>query len=152
MRKINYEIREIKECELDYANKLLNKLIIEEKQYDENINENYVVNNYYQRRQKNSVLFVATLNNKVVGFLFGYTVDITAYLEKKAMLDALYVLKEYRNQGIANSLIDSFKRWCRKQKIAIIELTVCSNNIEAYNLYKKHGFQIEKYTMKLKRK
>ena len=146
----NYIIREIKEDEIDYANKLLNKLIIEEKQYDENINQNYIVNNYYQKRQKDSILLVATLNNEIVAFLFGYTIEALVYTNRKAVLDALYVLPDHRKHGIASLLIDNFKKWCMQQNITNLELTVFSNNINALSLYKNHGFEIEKYTMKLK--
>ena len=150
MKNTDYIIREIKEDEIDYANKLLNKLIIDEKQYDENINENYVVNNYYQNRQNNSILLVATLNNEIVAFLFGYIIDSSVYIDKKAILDALYVSKNHRKKGLANLLINNFKQWCMKQKIDNLELTVCSENVDAFNLYKNNGFEIEKYTMKLK--
>ena len=85
MKNTDYVIREIKEDEIDYANKLLNKLIIDEKQYDENINENYVVNNYYQNRQNNSILLVATLNSEIVAFLFGYIIETSIYINKKAI-------------------------------------------------------------------
>ena len=150
MEDTDYVIREIKEEEIDYANKLLNKLIIDEKQYDKNINENYVVNNYYQNRQNNSILLVATLNNEIVAFLFGYIVDTTVYIDKKAILDALYVSKNHRKKGLANLLINNFKEWSIKQKITNLELTVCSENVDACSLYKKHGFKIVKYSMKLK--
>lgn len=150
MKNTDYIIREIKEEEIDYANKLLNKLIIDEKQYDKNINENYIVNNYYQNRQNNSILLVATLNNEIVAFLFGYILDTSVYIEKKAILDALYVSKNHRKKGLANLLINKFKEWSLKQKITNLELTVCSENVDACILYKKHGFEIEKYTMKLK--
>ena len=83
MKNTDYIIREIKEEEIDYANKLLNKLIIDEKQYDNNINEKYIVNNYYQNRPNNSILLVATLNNEIVAFLFGYILDTSVYIEKK---------------------------------------------------------------------
>ena len=150
MKNTDYIIREIKEEEIDYANKLLNKLIIDEKQYDNNINEKYIVNNYYQNRPNNSILLVATLNNEIVAFLFGYILDTSVYIEKKAILDALYVSKNHRKKGLANLLINNFKEWSLKQKITNLELTVCSENVNACSLYKKHGFEIEKYTMKLK--
>lgn len=150
MENNNYVIREFKENEIDYANKLLNKLIIDEKKYDENIDENYIVDNYYQNRREQSILLAATLNNEIVGFLFGYVIDSSVYIGKKAILDALYISPNHRKNGLADVLIGDFKKWCIKQEIANLELTVCSKNIGAYNLYKKHGFETRKYTMKLK--
>lgn len=148
----NYVIREIKKDEIDYANNLLNQLIIDEKNYDENINENYIVNNYYQNRQDDSILLVALLNNEIVAYLFGYIINAPVYLENKVILDALYVSNEHRKKGLANLLITNFKNWCLKRDIKFIELTVCSKNSDAYNLYKKHGFNVEKYIMNIKMK
>ena len=43
MENNKYIIREIQENEIDKANQLLNQLIIDEKKYDNNINENYII-------------------------------------------------------------------------------------------------------------
>ena len=145
-----YSIREIRECEIDIANQLLNKLIKDEKKYDNNINYDYIVKEYYQNKVDNSVIYVAVKNNKIVAYLFGYIVDSPVYIEKKAVLDALYVEEDHRKKGIAKSIIKEFKKWCKNNKINIIELTVCSENKNSYNLYKKNGFNIIKYTMSTK--
>lgn len=152
MENNKYIIREIRENEIDEVNKLLNELIIDEKQYDSNINESYIVKDYYQKRQKDSVLLVASLNEKIVGYLFGYVVSAKVFLEDKAMLDALFISSKHRKRGLANLLISGFKKWCLDRKINNIELTVCEKNIDAYELYKKNGFNIEKYTMSAKLK
>ena len=134
MKNTDYIIREIKEDEIDYANKLLNKLIIDEKQYDENINENYVVNNYYQNRQNNSILLVATLNNEIVAFLFGYIIDSLVYIDKKAILDALYVSKNHRKKGLANLLINNFNNVMGYKNRTHLQIWVSK---DGENFYKK---------------
>ena len=58
-------------------------------------------------------------------------VQAAIYIDKKAILDALYVSKNHRKKGIANLLINNFKEWCIKQKIDNLELTVCSENVDA---------------------
>ena len=150
MNSEEYIVREILETEVDIANLLLNKLIKYEKKYDNNINYDYVVKGYYQNKINDSVILVVTKEKEIVAYLFGYIVDSPVYIKKKAILDALYVEEQHRDKGIAKKLIVKFKEWCRNKDINIIELTVCSQNDNAYNLYKKNGFNIVKYTMDTK--
>ncbi len=145
-----YIVREILEYEIDIANHLLNKLIKDEKKYDNNINYDYVVKEYYQKKINDSIILVATNKNKIVAYLFGYIVDSPVYIKKKAILDAIYVEEQHRNKGIAQKMINKFKEWCKKENIKIIELVVCSKNDKAYNLYKRNGFNIVKNTMNIK--
>ena len=44
-------------------------------------------------------------------------------------------------------MITIFEEWCKKKNIDIIELTVCSQNNNSYNLYKRNGFDIIKHIM-----
>ncbi len=142
-----YVIREIFDTEIDVVNNLLNKLIKDEKKYDNNINYDYVVKEYYQNKIDDSVIFVATKENEIVAYLFGYIVDSPVYINKKAILDALYVEETHRQKGIAKKMITIFEEWCKKKNIDIIELTVCSQNNNSYNLYKRNGFDIIKHIM-----
>ena len=142
-----YVIREIFFIFIDVVNNLLNKLIKDEKKYDNNINYDYVVKEYYQNKIDDSVIFVATKENEIVAYLFGYIVDSPVYINKKAILDALYVEETHRQKGIAKKMITIFEEWCKKKNIDIIELTVCSQNNNSYNLYKRNGFDIIKHIM-----
>ena len=142
-----YVIREIFDTEIDVVNNLLDKLIKDEKKYDNNINYDYVVKEYYQNKIDDSVIFVATKENEIVAYLFGYIVDSPVYINKKAILDALYVEETHRQKGIAKKMITIFEEWCKKKNIDIIELTVCSQNNNSYNLYKRNGFDIIKHIM-----
>ena len=81
-----YIVREILEYEIDIANHLLNKLIKDEKKYDNNINYDYVVKEYYQKKINDSIILVATNKNKIVAYLFGYIVDSPVYIKKKAII------------------------------------------------------------------
>lgn len=54
-------------------------------------------------------------------------------------IDYIYVLEDYRKKGIADKLIDYlFSKYDYS-----CSLEVRCDNIEAINLYKKHGFEIE---------
>lgn len=111
-----YVIREIFDTEIDVVNNLLNKLIKDEKKYDNNINYDYVVKEYYQNKIDDSVIFVATKENEIVAYLFGYIVDSPVYINKKAILDALYVEETHRQKGIAKKMITIFEEWCKKKE------------------------------------
>ncbi len=53
------------------------------------------------------------------------------------------VLKEFRRQGIATSLINEMFRLCKEHETHYIMLEVRKNNTPAQELYKKHGFTEE---------
>ena len=134
------------------ANELLTKLIHDEKQYDDNINLEYIVNNYYENMIDKDNCYLAFIidNNIIMGYIYGFIQDNgNAYINKIIQLDALYIKEEYRNKGYAKLLIDSLKKWSIQKGIKNIELKVCNNNQNAINLYHQYGFKDTKTIMKL---
>ena len=94
------------------------------------------------------ILLVAEIDNKIIGYLFGYIVDNgNTYLDKVSKLDALYITKEYRKNKIATKLINEFKSWSLKKGVKYIEVQVLNDNTNAVNLYKKEGFGPFKSTL-----
>ena len=77
-------------------------------------------------------------DNSVAGF--------TAFRmeENSLFLSKLYVKKEYRQRGIASSVIKCLEERCRQDKLSCIWLTVNVNNHTAINAYKQKGFVIFK--------
>ena len=134
-------------------NWLLTLLIRDEKKYDNNINENFTVTNMYENYiyDENKIILVAIEEGKIAGYIYGYIIEPDAILNNKiAKLDALYILEEYRNKGIASNLINEFKNNISKQNVNNIEVNVCSQNKVAKQLYQKHGFVTNKETLNLK--
>lgn len=132
-------------------NWLLTLLIRDEKQYDANINEEFVVTNMYENyiEDTSRCILVAEDNNKILGYLYGFIEenDITISL-KEAKLDALYVKEEYRNQHIADELIIEFKKWVKEHNIQFVNVGVCTLNTKAKRLYAKHHFLTVKEELK----
>ena len=125
------------------VNNLLTLLIRDEKQYDPSINTDFVVTNMYENYidKAGYLVIVAEENQKIMGYLYGYLKDNDGtYKGNIAKLDALFVLEEYRHQGIADALITYFKDWALKNNVQKIEVSVCSKNIKAKCLYEKHRF------------
>ena len=86
--------------------------------------------------------FVATLNGGIVGII---TAKISPerpwFVEKTAILNNLYVEKEYREKGIATKLYEKLCLELKREGITKIELHTMSNNEKAINFYKKLGFE-----------
>ena len=126
------------------CNDFLNKLIKDEKKYDDNINDNISINNFYDNLylNDNNKLFIAVDNDKSIGYIY---LKITepekeAQLYKEVFIDAVYVEEEYRNKGIATSLINKAKEYSKEISAKNISINVLINNEKAYNLYKKLEF------------
>ena len=141
------EIKKANQLNINEANKLLTKLIRDEKKYDPNINEKYVVKHYYENRPKNSVILFAYVDKKIAGYTYGILEDTQTYINKKLLIDALYVEEEFRNNGIATALLNAVEEWGKEQGAKVEELTVCKENEKAFNLYKKFGFDTIVYRM-----
>ena len=96
-------------------------------------------------KQKNELTDTFSSNPYVK--LYTYSVDkkIVAFIQYEDIydrfeLDNIYVLKEYRNRGIASSLMEFMINEGKKKKIINITLEVREDNTNAINLYKKYGF------------
>lgn len=144
---------EIKKCSYNdaiKANDLLTKLIVDEKQYDENINEKCVVKSLYENffNEDDVALYVANLNDNIIGYIYGY-VQNNGDAKKNivTVLDALYVLEDFRKKGVGAKLVDSFIKWSLDKNAKYIELKVCDQNKDAIELYSKFNFIQKKIIM-----
>ena len=129
---------------------LLTELIQDERQYDDSIDENFIVTNFYQNyiEDNTKFLYLAEESNEIIGYIYGYFNKDDTNQNNIAYLDALYINIDYRKQGIANKLIAEFKKWARENNCTSMEVNVCSKNIKAKNLYLKNNFQSFKETLK----
>ena len=134
------------------CNELLTLLIENEAKYNENINKNYIVNNWFENlyNMENNVLYVAKENEEIVGYIYCKIITgengLTNNLE--ALIDGLYVLEEYRKKGIATALINKAKQWCRNKNVKYIMINVLEDNKTALNLYSKLNFNDYEKTLR----
>lgn len=147
-------IKEAIKDDIEEINNLLTDLIQDERQYDENINKNYAVKNYYEQffeKKDYCVIVAKDENNNILGYGFGFIMDYgKVYDNKVAQLDAVYIKPEYRKKGIARQIIQYFAEWSKNNKVSYIELKVCNNNNKAIGLYEKEGFSTDKKILKKK--
>lgn len=148
-------IRKAKMEDAKELNHLLTLLIQDEKKYDPNINDTFVVTNMYENyvEDGNKCLLVAEKQEEILGYLYGYKKkkDETTILPE-VKLDALYVKEKYRHQGVADALLVSFKNWAKEQNVKSVDVRVWNENTNAKRLYTKHQFvpkmEILKYEIK----
>ncbi len=122
-------------CKCD---KLLNKLVLDERKYDNSISENTKILNYFKYviSQKNNFLLGYYIDDNIVGYSFIKGID-----NETALLDGIYVEEEYRNKGIATELITVAFEICKNNKIKFLDVNVMYENKVAQRLYNKFGFK-----------
>lgn len=150
---MNFNIHQASKDEALKMNELLTKLIQDEKQYDDAIDENFIVESFYEHYvdDKSKCLLVATEETKVIGYLYGFIKSQEGGIKEilSAKLDALFVEERFRKHHVAQELIKSFKSWCKDMNVSSLEVDVCAKNIKALNLYQQVGFEEFKKSFKM---
>lgn len=94
-----------------------------------------------ERVQNNeSIIFTAKKDGEIVGFTQLFPTFSSASLKKVYILNDLFVLENYRNQGIAKLLIHQVIEFAKENNCARVSLSTARNN-PAQFLYEKLGFK-----------
>ena len=94
-----------------------------------------------ERVQNNeSVIFIAKKDDEIVGFTQLFPTFSSASLKKVYILNDLFVLENYRNQGIAKLLIHQVIEFAKENNCARFSLSTARNN-PAQFLYEELGFK-----------
>lgn len=119
---------------------LLNKLILDERQYDNTIDETFTISNYFCQKinQSDSILLGYYIENEIVGYIYIRETDTE---NKICLLDGMYVLENYRNKGIASELIKEALKLCQEKGYRYVDINVMYKNELAKKIYKKIGFK-----------
>ena len=131
-------IKEVKSIEdANICDDLLTKLVLDERQYNNLIDNNFVVEDYFNKiLNDDSIMLLAYyFGQKIVGYILIRKID-----SNLCLLDGLYVLEEYRNQGIANGLLNEAINECKKMGVKYVDIKVMAKNDVAMRIYKKHDF------------
>lgn len=102
-----------------------------------------VIQAYFNKRPSNQYLYVAELENKVVGILFVETRH--DFFNNKSLLhiSILAVDKCHEGLGVGSKLLKYSEEFARELNIKNISLNVFSSNHRARNIYKNRGFSEE---------
>jgi len=103
-------------------------------------------------RDGNRLYLLAESDSDVVGYLEGKIVKLPEVFSRKKSfhMSAVYVIPEYRQRGIATLLVKDAFRWASEQGCLEADLNVLLNNDKAIGLYKKFGFKIFRYELRMK--
>lgn len=120
---------------------MLREIVVDNKKELENIQN--IFSDVF--KQKNELIDTFSSNPYVKLYTYSVDKNIVAFIQYEDIydrfeLDNIYVLKEYRNRGIASSLMEHMINEGKKQNIINITLEVREDNVNAINLYKKYGF------------
>jgi ribosomal protein S18 acetylase RimI-like enzyme len=94
------------------------------------------------------IIYVAEIQKKIVGFIIFY--DFMWDRGKRAYIEDMGVLKEYRGQGIASKLFKKAEEVLRKKGVSKIILDV-STKSKALKLYERIGYKKSGYVQMEKR-
>lgn len=95
--------------------------------------------------EKTGQIFVAEVNDEVVGFICiwlehepaEYLTSLTDY----AYISDLVVLPGYRGLGLGPALIEKAEMFAIQQGATVVQINVLAKNTVAMNVYRKAGFQ-----------
>ena len=112
---------------------------------DETLWEKPVLNRMGERLfNSEPVLFIA-LRNQVesipVGFIQLYSMCSSTNAVKTTIVNDLYVLPDYRKNGIALKLIEAAVKFAINNKSALIQLETLQDNLIAQKLFESVGFK-----------
>jgi ribosomal protein S18 acetylase RimI-like enzyme len=130
------KVNSIDECKI--CDNFLTLLIQDERKYDNTIDENFVVSNYFINMIKEeNILLLYKNENKPIGYIFAKKIN------GKYLIDGLYIDINFRNKGIATKLIKEIIREIYLLGNYEIFINTLKKNKIAVNLYKNNGFIVE---------
>ena len=135
---MNNKIKQVTNVvDADRCDELLTKLIQDERQYNDTIDDNYIVTNHFNKMldDENIIILAYYINKIIVGYIL-----IRRTSNNTCLLDGLYVEKEYRNKGIGKSLLTEAISRIKNMNVKYEDINVMYNNIIAKHIYEKLGF------------
>jgi len=91
---------------------------------------------------KESVIFIATDSNKVLGFTQLYPLFSSTRMKRLWLLNDLFVHPEHRGKGISKDLIDAAKNLCRQTNGCAVMLETEISNEIGNKLYPATDFEL----------
>lgn len=88
-------------------------------------------------------IFVAEINNVVVGYIHGEVYSIL-YMDKLINILGLAVLEDYQRMGIGRKLILSIESWAKGINAIGVRLNSGTNRTNAHKFYRSIGYDNEK--------
>ena len=154
----NVIIRKATIKDLENIQNLNKKLFIREfEKYNKLLNVEWTFGEkgtkYFSDLIQNDFVYIAEVDNKVVGYLAGSIHNINVcFTEQFAEIENMYIERDYRGLKIGTKLIIKFKEYCKENKVKHIKVSAWSENIEAIKFYQKNSFEDYEKTLVCKLK
>jgi GNAT superfamily N-acetyltransferase len=87
-------------------------------------------------------VFVAEDKGRIVGYVMGVIVDMlpeTFEEARSGFLADIFVLGEYRHQGVGRALVEALRNWFQNRGVTHYEWFVAEKNAEARRFWEKVG-------------
>jgi ribosomal protein S18 acetylase RimI-like enzyme len=91
-------------------------------------------------KMKESVIYLATDNEKPMGFVQLYPFFSSVGMKRKWLLNDLFVAEAYRRHGVGRALMNQVKEFALETKAAGILLETTKDNLNAQALYESLGY------------
>ncbi len=92
--------------------------------------------------KEESIIFVATIENKVVGFTQLYPLFSSTRMKRLWLLNDLFISPEARGKGLSKQLLMASQNLCRETGACAVSLETEISNTIGNNLYPKMGFEL----------
>lgn len=95
-----------------------------------------------------SVCLVVEVGGSIAGFLTGYLHERTSLRPVAlAEMESMFVIQEFRGQGVGTHLVNSFLKWCQTRGAQRVSVTAYSDNAGAIAFYNALGFEPRNLTL-----
>jgi GNAT superfamily N-acetyltransferase len=137
-------IRTATEKDLNTLHQFEQGVIEAERPFDSTLKKGLI--HYYDLKEliasPRAEILVAELDGKIIASGYARIDQSKNYLAHThhAYFGFMYVLPEYRGQGINKKIIDELKRWAKNKNVNELRLEVYANNAPAIRAYGKLGF------------
>jgi GNAT superfamily N-acetyltransferase len=137
-------VRKATEADLDILHEFEQGVINAERPFDVTLRPGLI--HYYDLKvlihSPQAHLVVAESGNRVIASGYARIDESKAYLRHThhAYLGFMYVVPEFRGQGVNKIIMGALKQWSKEQNVHELRLQVYENNAPAIRAYEKTGF------------
>ena len=133
---IDYIVFDNKKCNKEDIAKFI---LEQDKMFSVPLSERIDIKKFIEKIVSKAIIIKAVSKNDIIAMSAFYANDQVNF---KSYLTFLAVDNRYRNNGIANNLIDIMFDVLKEKEMLSVELTTGISNIAARRLYEKKGFKL----------
>lgn len=114
-------------------------VIMHDKDFYEPLTDRIDIEIFVDKVHKLSTTFVLVVDGKVAGLIAAYFYDVPS---EKGFITLTHIKREFQGQHLSTILLETVQNYVRSINFKYIDLMVYKDNVPAFKLYQKHGFEI----------